>query len=276
MEIKKILQKNNFKFEKKYGQNFLTDDELLSSIVSRSGVDENSVVVEIGVGAGTLTRQIAKKVKKVYGFEIDNNLKPILNETLSEFSNVELIFGDIMKTSVLELEQKIGGNYTVIANLPYYITTPLIMRFVEDSTLCDAVVVTVQKEVAERLSAKAGTSDYGAITVSVNAVADSQIIEYIYRDMFYPAPNVDSAVVKTVFNRKKFDGVDLVFLRKIIKCAFTMRRKTLVNNLVKDFSISREIAEKCLTECGVSTGVRGEALDVLDFVNLSKILVKYI
>ena len=276
MDIKSVLRKNNFKFEKKFGQNFLTDENLLSSIVERSNVDENSVVVEIGVGAGTLTSQIAKKVKKVYGFEIDLNLKPVLSETLSEFLNVEIIYGDIMKTEISSLEEKIGQNYTVIANLPYYITSPLIMRFVEESTRCDAIIVTVQKEVAERLSAVAGTSDYGAITVSVNAVANSKIIEYINRDKFFPAPNVDSAVVKTVFNRNKFAGVDLVFLRKVIRSAFTMRRKTLVNNLMKDFNLSREKIEEILTSIGVSSSVRGEALEVEKFVELSNELLKYI
>lgn len=272
MDIKKILKQNNFKFEKKFGQNFLTDENLLSNVVSKSGVNIESNVIEIGVGAGTLTREIAKKVKRVFGFEIDTKLKPILSETLKEFSNVQIIFNDVMKTPTSEIEKLIGERYSVIANLPYYITTPIIMKFIEEAQNLDSIVITIQKEVALRICAKEGTSDYGAITASINAVADSEIIEFINRDKFYPAPNVDSAVVKITINKNKFKIKDINKYRKLVKTAFSMRRKTLVNNLVKGYNLSKELVEKTLLENGFDINVRGEELSCEDFVLLSNLI----
>ncbi len=269
MNIKNVLKENNFTFKKAYGQNFLTDETLLGSIVERSGVDENSTVIEIGLGAGTLTKEIAKRVKKVYGFEIDLNLKPILEETLKGFDNVEIIYKDIMKISTFDLETLIGGKYTVIANLPYYITTPIIMRFIEEGVNCERVVVTIQKEVAERITASPSTADYGAITASINGVSDSEIIEYIGREKFLPPPNVDSAVVKITLNKNKYDIKDIKEFRRLIKSAFSMRRKTLVNNLLKNYQLSRAQIEEILLSLGFKTDIRGEDLSPLDFVNLS-------
>ncbi len=274
MNIKEILKQKNFTFEKRYGQNFLTDTNLLASIVDKSGVDKNSTVVEIGVGAGTLTGEIAKKVKKVYGFEVDTKLKPVLEETLKDYNNVEIIFNDIMKIKTSEIEEKIGGNYSVIANLPYYITTPILMKFIEEGENVDAVIVTVQKEVAERICAKHSTSDYGAITVTINAICDTQIIKYIDRSMFYPAPNVDSAVCKIVLNKSKFYIKDINAFRKLVKISFLMRRKTLVNNLIKGYNISREFCENILTELNLNANVRGEDLSPETFVNLSNKLIE--
>ncbi len=274
MDIKKVLKENNFIFEKKFGQNFLTDLNLLGSIVENSNVDKNSTVVEIGVGAGTLTGEIAKRVKKVYGFEIDTKLQPILSKTLQDYSNVELIFKDVLKVGVKELENIVGSNYTVIANLPYYITTPIIMAFIEESCNCDAVVVTVQKEVAERIVAKNSTSDYGAITASINATCDSEIIKYVGREMFYPAPNVDSAVVKITFNKNKYQILDIKEYRNLVKNAFCMRRKTLVNNLLKGYNLDRQTVETILNSCGFDLSVRGEALSSFDFVNLCNYMIK--
>ena len=272
MDIKNILRKNNFTFEKKYGQNFLTDFDLLSRVVDKSGVNSDSTVIEIGVGAGTLTSEIAKKVKKVYGFEIDTKLKPILNETLKEYNNIELIFNDIMKLSMQEIEDKIGEKYTLIANLPYYITTPIIMRFIEDAKNLEAIVVTIQKEVALRICAEPKTSDYGAITASINAVGNSEIIEYIGREKFFPVPNVDSAVVKITIDKNKYEIKDLNAYKKLVKCAFGMRRKTLVNNLLKDYKITREDAENALTRLNIPVSARGEELSAIEFIKLSEII----
>lgn len=274
MDIKNILRKNNFTFEKKYGQNFLTDLSLLGSVVKKSNVDNTSKVVEIGVGAGTLTSEIAKVVGKVYGFEIDQKLKPILAETLKDFSNVEIIFKDVMKITMEELEEMIGGKYTLIANLPYYITTPIIMRFIEEAKNCERIVVTIQKEVAERICAKEGTSDYGAITASINAVADSEIIEYIGREKFFPSPNVDSAVVKITLNKNKYEIADIIEFRKLIKNAFCMRRKTLVNNLMKGYNFTRAYTEELLTKLNFPLTVRGEDLSSNDFVNLLNLILQ--
>ncbi len=268
MDIKKVLKNNNFTFEKRYGQNFLTDENLLSEMVEGAGVDKNSTVVEIGMGAGTLTMQIAKRVKKVFGFEIDTKLKPILAETLKDYDNIEITYNDIMKIKTEDLEKQIGGKYTVIANLPYYITTPIIMRFIEEAKNCESIIVTIQKEVAERITADAGDSEYGAITASINAVADSVITMYIGREKFLPPPNVDSAVVKITLNKDKYDIKDIKEYRKLIKSAFLMRRKTLVNNLIKAYPLSREQVENILTMLGFKTDVRGEDLSSQDYVNL--------
>ena len=268
MDIKKVLKNNNFSFEKRYGQNFLTDENLLAEMVEGAGVNENSTVVEIGMGAGTLTMQIAKRVKKVYGFEIDTKLKPILSETLKDYDNIEITFNDIMKIKTADLEKQIGGKYTVVANLPYYITTPIIMRFIEEAENCESIVVTIQKEVAERITADAGDSEYGAITASINAVADSVITMYIGREKFLPPPNVDSAVVKITLNKSKYDIKDIKEYRKLIKSAFIMRRKTLVNNLIKAYPLTREQVENILISLGFKTDVRGEDLSSQDYVNL--------
>ena len=268
MDIKKVLKNNNFTFEKRYGQNFLTDENLLGEMVESAGVDKNSTVVEIGMGAGTLTMEIAKRVKKVYGFEIDTKLKPILAETLKDYNNIDITFNDIMKIKTADLEKQIGEKYTVVANLPYYITTPIIMRFIEEAENCESIIVTIQKEVAERITADAGDSEYGAITASINAVADSVITMYIGREKFLPPPNVDSAVVKITLNKNKYEIKDIVKYRKLIKSAFIMRRKTLVNNLIKGYPLSREQVENILTSLGFKTDVRGEDLSSSDYVNL--------
>jgi 16S rRNA (adenine1518-N6/adenine1519-N6)-dimethyltransferase len=172
-------------------------------------------------------------------------------------------------TKVLEM---LGEEYILVANLPYYITTPIVMRFIEDAKRVSAIVITIQKEVALRLVAKPKTSDYGAITVSVDAVSDGEIIEYIGREKFYPAPNVDSAVVKLTMNRDKHQNLNLEKFKTLVKCAFTMRRKTLVNNLIKGYSMPRENAENLLVSCGFDVGVRGEELSTEDFIKLSNAL----
>jgi 16S rRNA (adenine1518-N6/adenine1519-N6)-dimethyltransferase len=272
MNIKNVLKEKNFIFKKSLGQNFLTDETLLGSVVERSGVTKDTTVLEIGVGAGTLTAEIAKRAKKVYGFEVDQNLKPVLEKTLGEFDNVEIIFKDVMKVSMQEIENMLGDEYILVANLPYYITTPIIMRFIEEASSCKAIVITIQKEVAERIVAKEKTADYGSITVSINAVADSELIEYIGREKFYPAPNVDSAVVKITVNPNKYDIKDLKSLRTLIKHSFAMRRKTLVNNLMKGYGYSREKCEELLNKLGVSISCRGEELSVEKFIELSNLI----
>ena len=272
MNVKNVLKEKNFIFKKSLGQNFLTDETLLGSVVERSGVTKDSVVLEIGVGAGTLTSEIAKRCKKVYGFEVDQNLKPVLEKTLGEYQNAEIIFKDVMKVKMQDIEDMLGSDYILVANLPYYITTPIIMRFIEEAKNCKAIVITIQKEVAERIVAKEKTADYGSITVSINAVADSEIIEYIGREKFYPSPNVDSAVVKITLNKDKFKINDLSSFRTLIKNSFAMRRKTLVNNLMKGYGYSREKCEQLLTNISVPVTARGEELSVEQFVTLSNMI----
>ena len=274
MQLKEILIKNGFRFNKRFGQNFLTDVNLLNSIVDKSGITENDTVIEIGVGGGTLTRAIAKKAKRVIGFEIDTNLKPVLSETLGDLDNVEIIFKDVMKMPTLEIEEMIGGRFSVVANLPYYITTPILMKFIEESDMVDKITVTVQEEVADRLCAKAGSSEYGAITASVDVVGNAEKIMRIDRKMFYPAPNVDSAVVRIDMDKQKYSLKDIKAYRAGVRCAFLSRRKTLVNNVMMSFKTGRATAESIVLNVTGDILVRGETLTTQDFVNLQEEIIK--
>lgn len=270
MKLKEVLVKNGFRFNKRFGQNFLTDETLLDDIVEKAGITADDTVVEIGCGGGTLTAAIAKKAKRVIGFEIDQNLKPVLKETLAPFGNVEIILKDVMKMKTEEIEALCGGKFSIVANLPYYITTPILMKFVEESKNVESITVTVQEEVADRLTAKAGTEEYGAITAGIDVTGDAEKIIRIDRSKFYPAPNVDSAVVKITMRRDKYPNVDLKAYRAVVRCAFSSRRKTLANNLMQTFKISRDEAEKIVEGIGAGAMARGETLTTEDFVNLSE------
>lgn len=267
--LNKVLQKHGFYFKKAYGQNFLTDTALLDDIVEKSMVGSGDVVLEIGCGAGALTRALAKKVKKVVGYEIDQKLKPVLEETLGEFNNVEIVFGDILKQNLEMVEKKLGEKYVMVANLPYYITTPIVMEFLEKAKNIKAMVIMVQEEVANRFSATKGTSDYGAITVAINLRGKASIIKKVGREKFTPMPNVDSAVVKIDIEEGKTDGIDLVAVRNAVRCGFSNRRKMLVNNLMNTYKTSRAQAEKALIDSGISLTARGETLDYLEYIKLS-------
>lgn len=270
--LKSILIKHGFSFKKAYGQNFLTDTNLLDEIVEKAGVTENDTVLEIGCGAGALTYALSKKAKRVVGYEIDQKLKPVLQETVGDCKNVEIVFGDIMKQKLTDVENKLGGEYIMVANLPYYITTPIIMQFLENAKKIKAMVIMVQEEVAHRLAAKAGSSDYGAITVGINLRGNAQVVLRVPREKFTPSPNVDSAVTKIVIESGKFNGVDLTKVRDAVRCGFSSRRKMFVNNIMNTYKIPRSEAEKCLISAGLETTVRGESLSAQDYVNLSKFL----
>lgn len=268
--LKFLLSKHNLNLKKQYGQNFLTDVTLLDSIVESAGVTENDVVLEIGCGAGALTSALCRKAKKVIGFEIDQRLKPVLEETLEEYSNVEIVFSDIMKQKLTDVEKKLGENYVMVANLPYYITTPIIMRFIENAKNIKAMVIMVQEEVAYRLASKESTSDYGAITVGINLRGSAEVVMRVPREKFTPAPNVDSAVVKIVIESDKFKNVDFSAVRNLVRCAFSSRRKMLVNNLMNGYKISRVEAENALISAGISVTARGENLTAEDYVKLTE------
>lgn len=270
MSLKEILKKNDFTFQKKFGQNFLTDGNLLDSIVEKAGIGGNDTVVEVGCGGGTLTAAIAKKAKRVIGFEIDGNLEPVLKETLAEYDNTEIIFRDVMKVSAEEIERIAGGGYAVVANLPYYITTPVLMKFLEEGENVTSVTVTVQEEVADRLCALPGTPEYGAITVAVNAAGNAEKVMRIGRNLFYPVPNVDSAVVKITIDRDKYDAETRAMIRSVVRAAFQSRRKTLVNNLMQAFKISRAEAESAVAAAGIGPMTRGETLGVEDYRRLAE------
>ncbi len=272
--LKTLLREHGLQLKKAYGQNFLTDTVLLDEIVEKAGVTENDVVLEIGCGAGALTSALAKKAKKVIGYEIDAGLKPVLSHTLSGFNNVEIVFNDVMKVELTEIEKKLGGEYILVANLPYYITTPIVMRFIENSYKMKAMVIMVQEEVAYRFSAKQSTSDYGAITVGINLRGDAEVVLKVPRDKFTPPPNVDSAVVKIVIDSNKFNGVDFSKVRNVVRVAFSSRRKMLVNNLMNGFKLSRSTAEKVIMDSELSLTCRGENLTASDYVKLSNKLEK--
>lgn len=266
--LRSALQGTGFAFKKKYGQNFISDDTLLNRIVEGSGITESSTVIEIGCGAGTLTRALAQKAKKVYGYEIDRSLQPVLARTLCGLENVEIIFQDFLRLRLDEIEKGLD-EYSVVANLPYYITTPLIMLFVENSKKCKSLTVMVQEEVAQRLCANAGTRDYGAITASVALRGECSVLEKVGRERFTPSPNVDSAVVKINLSEKRLTVHSEELYKKVVKAAFSARRKTLVNNIINNFSVARNVAEELITGCGFPVDVRGESLSPQDFALLT-------
>lgn len=267
-DIKTILAECGFGFKKQLGQNFITDKNLLSSIVTASGVGKNDSVVEIGCGAGTLTRALAERVKSVTAFEVDKTLKPVLAQTLSGCDNVEVVFCDFLKVDMKELERGREG-YFVVANLPYYVTTPLIMKLIEESERCLGLSVMVQEEVAERLCAAAGTPEYGAITAMLALRAECSIIRRVPRTLFYPRPNVDSAVVRLAFG-KGLPVSDRAKYKRVVHAAFSSRRKTFENNLVNAFGLTRDRAREILTGCGIALKARGETLTPGQFAELSE------
>ena len=258
-DLRSVLQKHGFQFKKQFGQNFISDTNLLSSIVAASGIDKETTVVEIGCGAGTLTRAIAEQAKKVYAFDVDRDLQPVLAETLAGLENVEVIFRDFNKVDLKAFEEEIG-EYTVVANLPYYITTPLVTKLLEESEKVQGISIMVQEEVAERFCAKEDTAEYGAITAAIALKGSAKIVKRVSRSLFYPRPNVDSAVVKITFERGRISVKDEKAYRQTVKCAFLNRRKTLENNLVNYFKIDRGRAKDVLAKANVADKARGETL----------------
>lgn len=270
--IKDIIRGVDFHFNKALGQNFITDSNLLDAIVADSGINGDDTVVEIGTGAGTLTRAIAKVAKKVYSFEVDRNLQPVLALSLQGVDNAEVIFRDVLKMKDDELRSIVGDKFKVVANLPYYITTPLAMRFIESSLDVRSITIMVQKEVALRFVAKPNTADYSAITLAIEMAGNAQITRNVSRNMFFPSPNVDSAVVRIDIDRTKLDGENAPLLHKLVRSSFAMRRKTLANNLSVAFQIDKQEAGKLIEEAGFSPMVRGEALSLDDYKKLTKTL----
>lgn len=274
-KIRDVLKKHGFTFKKSLGQNFLTDENLLDSIAEAAGIGKSDTVVEIGCGAGTLTRALSKLAGRVYAYEIDRDLRPVLAETLAGCENTEVIFRDFSKENLGELYREIG-EYTVVANLPYYVTTPIVTRLLEEGAGVRGVCVMVQQEVAERFAAKEDTPEYGAITAAIALRGTAKIVKKVGRNMFYPAPNVDSAVVKIDFTENALPVKDKDMYRKTVRCAFLNRRKTLENNLMKSFSLSRETAAEILNRAGVEEKARGETLSPKRLAALSDILCEYV
>ncbi len=270
--MEEALYKHNFTFKKKYGQNFLSDPNLLRAIVSDAGVDGDTAVLEIGAGAGALTRALSEKAKKVVSYEIDKSLQPVLAETLSGCENVEVVFRDFARESLPTLEKELKGEYLVVANLPYYITTPVVMKFVEESKSCLGLTVMVQEEVARRFCAVAGSPDYGAVTAAIARRGSATVTRYVSRTLFTPRPNVDSAVVKIDFTAGGFAVESEKAYRETVRCAFLNRRKTLENNLMSAFSMPRGEAKELLRQADVPGGARGETLPPRALGRLSDLL----
>lgn len=267
-DLKSVLAECGFGFKKKFGQNFITDKNLLTSIVAQSGVQSGETVVEIGCGAGTLTRAIAEKAGRVIAFEVDTSLKPVLGRTLAGVENAEIVFKDFLKVNLKELEREIG-EYSVIANLPYYVTTPLVTKLLEEGEKCRSLTVMVQEEVAQRFCAKENTPEYGAITAVIALTARAEIIKKVPRTMFTPRPNVDSAVVKLTVEMGRIAVNDEALYKKTVHAAFAARRKTLENNIVNVFKLTRERTRNILESCNIDLKARGETLSPQQFALLS-------
>lgn len=252
-----------FDFKKKFGQNFLTDKNLLAQIVEKSGVMCDDVVVEIGAGKGALTEVLSKNAKKVYSFEIDRELFDFLGEKFNN-TNVEMIFEDVMKVSDEEINNIVGGKFKLVANLPYYVTSPILTRFLQNKNM-ESCTVMVQEEVADRIVAGPKTKDYGVLTVICQMFGDAKKVLRVNRKMFYPVPNVDSAVVRIDKTDNKTENFEefIAFVKK----AFSMRRKKLSTNLESSKLKKAEI-EKVLVENGFSDLARAEELSIADFEKL--------
>ena len=271
MDIRTILQKHGFSFKKQFGQNFITDTNLLDSIAELAGIDKNSTVLEIGCGAGTLTRALAKRAGRVIAYEIDAKLQPVLAETLAGLDNVEVVFRDFAREDMATLEEALPP-YAVVANLPYYITTPLVTKFLDGANKVLSLTVMVQDDVARRFCAQPGTADYGAITAAIARRADAKIVKLVPRRMFYPVPNVDSAVVQLNFVEGRIPVRDAKLYRATVRAAFLSRRKTLENNLMQAFQLPRERAQAVLQAAGVPEKARGETLSPEQLAKLADLL----
>lgn len=258
----------NFEFKKKFGQNFLTDELLLADIVEKAGVTEDDVVVEIGAGKGALTSALSKKAKKVFSFEIDRELFDFL-KTKFENSNVEFIFDDVMNYSDEKINTIVGGKFKLVANLPYYVTSPIITRFLKNENLTSLTVM-VQEEVADRIIANEGHKDYGVLTIICKLFGEPKKVLRVSRDKFYPVPNVDSAVVR-IDRKNEIDKDKVIGVIDLAKKSFAMRRKKLSSNIAGG-GLSKEMIENLLLEQGFSATARAEELSVDDFVRLYDIL----
>ena len=276
---KAVLERHGFTFKKSFGQNFLTDTNILQKIVDTAEVDDQVNVIEIGPGIGALTEFLAERAAEVMAFEIDHRLVPILADTLRDFDNVTVVNEDILKVNLAKHIQNFKNPdlpIKVVANLPYYITTPILMHLIESGIPFSEFVVMMQKEVADRISAKPNTKAYGSLSIAVQYYMTAKVAFIVPRTVFVPAPNVDSAILKMVRRPEPAVAVeDESFFFKVSKASFTHRRKTLWNNLTGYFGKTEEIKDKltkALNQAGLSPSVRGEALGLEEFASLADAL----
>ncbi len=270
-----VLQKYNFNFQKKFGQNFLIDPHVLDKIISAAEITKDDCVLEIGPGIGTMTQYLAESAREVVAVEIDKNLIPILEDTLSEYDNVTVINEDILKVDIARIvQEKNNGNpIKVVANLPYYITTPIIMGLFESHVPLKSITIMVQKEVADRMKVGPGTKDYGALSLAVQYYAKPEIVANVPPNCFIPRPNVGSSVIRlTRYKQPPVEVCDEHRMFSIIRASFNQRRKTLVNGLVNGGVAKKEEVLLALEKMQLSPSVRGEALTLEQFAKLSNIL----
>lgn len=272
-----VLEKYGFRFQKKYGQNFLIDSNILENIISAAEIGEDDCVLEIGPGIGTMTQYLAEHARQVIAVEIDDHLIPILKDTLSAYDNVMVIHDDILKVDVQKLcDAHNGGKpVKVVANLPYYITTPIIMGLFESRVPLSSITIMVQKEVADRMQVGPGTKDYGALSLAVQYYAKPEIVAQVPPNCFIPRPNVGSAVIRlTRYEAPPVKTKDEKKMFAIIRAAFNQRRKTLVNALANAgiYGITKEKTAQVLEKMGLSAAIRGEALTLKQFAELSDLL----
>lgn len=271
---KEIINKYSFAFQKKFGQNFLIDSNVLESIIRGAEITKDDFVLEIGPGIGTMTQYLCEAARQVVAVEIDKMLIPILEDTLSEYDNVEVINQDVLKVDIKSLaeEKNNGKPIKVVANLPYYITTPIIMGLFESGVPIDSITIMVQKEVADRMQIGPGSKDYGALSLAVQYYATAKVILNVSATCFMPRPNVDSAVIKLTRHKEPTVNVaDEKLMFKIIRASFNQRRKTLVNGLKNspELSFSKEQIVKAIEKIGKPETIRGEALTLEEFAELA-------
>ena len=269
-----VLQKYRFNFQKKFGQNFLIDTHVLDKIIDASGVTEDDFVLEIGPGIGTMTQYLCERAREVVAVEIDKNLIPILSDTLKNYSNVTVINEDILKLDICKLaeEKNQGKPIKVVANLPYYITTPSIMGLFESHVPIDSITIMVQKEVAERMQEKPGSKEYGALSLAVQYYAKPEIVANVPPNCFMPRPNVGSAVIRLTRHEKPpVEVEDEKLMFRIIRASFNQRRKTLANGLNNspEIHLPKEVIQESIVSLGVPENIRGEALSLEQFAELS-------
>ena len=276
---KAVLERHGFTFKKSFGQNFLTDTNILQKIVDTAEIDDQVNVIEIGPGIGALTEFLAERAAQVMAFEIDHRLVPILADTLRDFDNVTVVNEDILKVDLAQHIQNFKNPdlpIKVVANLPYYITTPILMHLIESGIPFSEFVVMMQKEVADRISAQSNTKAYGSLSIAVQYYMTAKVAFIVPRTVFVPAPNVDSAILKMVRRPEPAVAVeDESFFFKVSKASFTHRRKTLWNNLTGYFGKTEEVKDKltkALDQAGLSPSVRGEALSLAEFASLADAL----
>ena len=277
--IKDIMEKNGFTFKKSLGQNFIVNPSICPRIAEMGGVTSEMGVIEVGAGIGVLTAELAQRAKKVVCIEIDDRLFPVLNETLKDFDNIKLVHNDILKVDLPKLieEEFEGMDVCVCANLPYYITSPIIMNLLEQNLPIKSITVMVQKEAADRICAEPGTRECGAISAAISYYSKPEVLFKVSKGSFMPPPNVDSAVIKlTLRHNDKINVQNESLMFKIVRGAFSQRRKTILNTLSSSMGVSKEDTANIIESVGLATNLRAEALTLSDYAALTEAFDKHL